>query len=284
MTFGMIRFYSVLAGFALLNAWSATSVSPSNAQEIRRETKTRTDVKPLPQAHAHNDYLHANPLHDALRHGFCSVEADVFLVDGELLVAHTWLGLKRDRTLKKLYLDPLSDRVKKMGGRVYRNGPVFTLLVDIKKDGANAYRALSKQVASYEDVFSSVEDGKFVERAVNVIISGDRAIDVIKAESPRWAGIDGRLGDLRSDAPAHEMPLISDHWGRNFDWPGYGPMSKADHTKLKDVVRTAHDQGRRVRFWAIPDRPSTWKVLRDEGVDLINTDRLEELSGFLRDE
>ncbi len=44
--------------------------------------------EPLPQAHAHNDYEHERPLLDALSHGFCSVEADIYLVDGALLVAH----------------------------------------------------------------------------------------------------------------------------------------------------------------------------------------------------
>ena len=39
-------------------------------------------VTPLRQAHAHNDYEHPRPLLDALDHGFCSVEADVFLTDG----------------------------------------------------------------------------------------------------------------------------------------------------------------------------------------------------------
>ena len=49
---------------------------------------TPTGTKPLPRAHAHNDYEHDRPLFDALDHGFTSVEADVHLVDGELFVAH----------------------------------------------------------------------------------------------------------------------------------------------------------------------------------------------------
>ena len=44
--------------------------------------------EPHPAAHAHNDYEHDRPLLDALEHGFTSVEADVWLVDGELRVAH----------------------------------------------------------------------------------------------------------------------------------------------------------------------------------------------------
>jgi putative flavoprotein involved in K+ transport len=51
---------------------------------------------PLPNAHSHNDYLRPRPLLDALDQGFCGVEADVFLVDGDLLVAiNTLPVLKR---------------------------------------------------------------------------------------------------------------------------------------------------------------------------------------------
>jgi hypothetical protein len=38
---------------------------------------------PLSQAHAHNDYLHKNPLFDALNNGFISVEVDVHLFRGK---------------------------------------------------------------------------------------------------------------------------------------------------------------------------------------------------------
>ena len=61
-------------------------------------------VSPLPNAHAHNDYEHNRPLFDALDHGFTSVEADVFLVDGKLLVGHDREALKPERTLDSLYL------------------------------------------------------------------------------------------------------------------------------------------------------------------------------------
>jgi hypothetical protein len=69
-------------------------------------------VKALRGAHAHNDYEHERPLIDALAHGFQSVEADVFLVEGKLLVAHNLKDVKEDRTFEGLYLDPLLSRVK----------------------------------------------------------------------------------------------------------------------------------------------------------------------------
>src|SRR5262245_8158427 len=85
----------------------------------RGDEPKRADVIPLPRAHAHNYYRHSRPLLDALDHGFCSVEADVWLVDGKLLVGHDRRDLKPERTLQALYLDPLQERVRKNKGPVY---------------------------------------------------------------------------------------------------------------------------------------------------------------------
>src|SRR5262245_49346866 len=77
-------------------------------------------VVPLRQTHAHNDYEHPRPLFDALAHGFCSVEADIYLVDGELRIGHERKDLKPGRTLQALYLDPLRQLARANGGRIYR--------------------------------------------------------------------------------------------------------------------------------------------------------------------
>ena len=75
-------------------------------------TGLRPRVSPayLGRAHAHNDYEHDRPLQDGLDDGFTSVEADVWLVDGELLVAHDLEDVQPGRTLESLYLDPLAER------------------------------------------------------------------------------------------------------------------------------------------------------------------------------
>jgi hypothetical protein len=243
-------------------------------------------VRPLERAHAHNDYYHARPLLDALDRGFCSVEADVFLVNGMLLVGHEPSELCADRTLESLYLDPLLERIRRNDGQVYPGGPDFTLLVDVKSEGKATYLALDRVLAEYEEMVASVEDGTVHKRAVTVIISGNRAWDVIAADATRYAGVDGRLPDLESDRPAHLMPLVSDRWGGLFEWVGEGPMPEMERTKLRQFVRDAHASGRRLRFWATPDRPSqeraaVWNELLEAGVDLIGTDDLEGLKSYL---
>ncbi len=235
----------------------------------------------LPRAHAHNDYHHRRPLLDALAHGFCSVEADIFLIDGKLLVGHGRAELKPDRTLQTLYLEPLRQRVKAGGGRVFRKGPTFTLLIDVKSDGATTYAALSKVLSQYSEILTSVHNGKLTTRAVTVVISGNRAKEEIAAGSPRYAGIDGRLSDLDTKLPSHLMPLISDNWNVHFRWRGKGPMPVQEKQKLRRIVEKAHRQGRRIRFWATSENAAVWKELDDAGVDLINTDNLDGLKRFL---
>ena len=237
---------------------------------------------PLINAHAHNDYEHDQPLLDALDQGFTSVEADVFLVEGQLLVAHDFINVSKDRTLENLYLQPLQKRAKDNDGRVYKDGPTITLLVDIKTNGKAAYAALDELLAKYDSLISTTNDGKYTERAVTVIISGDRPIQEIEKSEPRRAGIDGRLSDLDSGKSADLLPLISDNWTTHFRYRGVGTMPEAEREKLRDVVTRAHDKGRRVRFWATPESPELWHELRDAGVDLIGTDDLEKLGEFLR--
>lgn len=240
------------------------------------------DAKPLQRAHAHNDYLHERPLLDALDHGFTSVEADIFLVDGKLLVAHTRRELEPERTLQALYLDPLRQRVTARGGSVYPSGGPFHLLIDLKSDGVPTYAALARVLAEYADIISAVRDGKREQKAVDVSISGNRPIALVSAERLRYAGIDGRLSDLDSERPAHLMPLVSDNWRTHFKWRGSGPITDAERKKLHDTVARAHAGGRRIRFWATPDNVAMWRELDDAGVDMINTDDLAGLEKFLR--
>lgn len=241
------------------------------------------DVAPLPRAHAHNDYEHDRPLLDALDNGFNSVEADIFLVDGELLVAHDRKDLSKDRTLENLYLQPLAERVRKNGGRVFKDGPVFRLLIDIKSSGSATWLKLNEVMAGYSDIFSRVEDDEFHESAITAVVSGNRPFATIEETSPRYTGIDGRLSDFGKDYPVHFMPLISDNWRNHFKWRGEGRISDAERDKLHQIVRRAHKENRIIRFWASPDTLEAWKILDKSGADLINTDDLPGLSAYLRD-
>ncbi len=249
-------------------------------------TLAQDSLRPA-QGHAHNDYLHERPLLDALAAGMGSVEADVFLVDGQLLVAHTASEISPERSLQKLYLDPLKARMAAGGGKVYpdskhRSRP-FYLLIDIKSDALETYRQLHAVLEDYTDILTSVEGEQVTEQGVQVVVSGNRPLEFIAAQAKRYCGIDGRVSDLESAQPAHLMPMISDNWGLRFTWRGSGPMPAAELQRLKEIVHGAHEKGRSVRFWGTPENRELWKVLLDARVDWINTDQLHELSEFLKD-
>ena len=240
--------------------------------------------KPLLRVHAHNDYEHKRPLFDALDHGFCSVEADIYLVDGQLLVAHQRNQVKPERTLQKLYLDPLRERVRKNGGRVYAGGPEVVLLIDLKTDWKTIYPVLRETLLGYADMLTVFRADGTETNAVRAIITGYRSRNMFAGESVRYAAYDGDLEDLDSDAPASLIPWISSNWGRTFHWRGVGTIPPEEQKKLKEIVEKAHRQGRRVRFWGAPDFPDFWRELVSDGVDLINTDDLDGAQKFLLSE
>jgi hypothetical protein len=242
-------------------------------------------VQPLVRAHAHNDYEHKRPLLDALDQGFCSIEADVWLAEGRLLVAHDLKDVGPERTLEALYFDPLRARVRQNGGRVFKGGPSLTLLVDVKSDATNTYLALRELFRRYEEMLTRFHPNKTDTNAVTVIISGNRARELMNGEAVRLAGYDGRLNDLSSGGSGHFVPLISDNWALHFKWRALSEadaLPEDDRSKLNRILGEAHRDGRRVRFWGMPDSPVVWRVLADAGVDLINTDDLTGLGQFLR--
>jgi glycerophosphoryl diester phosphodiesterase len=256
----------LLAGFALL-ALPALCVG--------------AEPVPLIHGHAHNDYEHKRPLMDALDRGFCSVEADVHLVDGQLLVAHDRNQVKPGRTLQSLYLDPLRERVKKNGGQVYPGGPEFTLLVELKSDWQTSYPVLRDILKQYARMLTTFRDGAKETKAIRVIITGHRAEQMFAGETIRYASMDGDLAHLESGEPADLIPWISSYWGQSFKWRGSGAFPEAEKGKLQAIVAKAHQQGRRVRFWGAPDQPVFWGEMLANGVDLINTDDLEGARKFL---
>ena len=243
--------------------------------------------QPRAAAHAHNDYEHDRPLFDALEHGFTSVEADIWLVDGELLVAHDREDVQAGVTLESLYLDPLDALVTGHGGSVYPGwGGGFQLLIDIKSEATATYAALEEELADHRTMLTRFTHGKTKPGAVTAVVSGNRPLAEMATADQRFGFYDGRAADLGGDLPPGLMPLISNNWQQLFTWRGVGDMPAAERDKLAAYVAAAHAQGARVRFWATPDmagpaREAVWAELLAAGVDHINTDDLAALEQFL---
>jgi hypothetical protein len=258
----------------------AVTILPSSPKAETAVTPQGTPVL-QPRAHSHNDYEHARPLLDALSYGFCSVEADIWLVNGELLVAHDRGAVTPQRTLDSLYLRPLWERFQANGGSVYAEAAPFTLLIDVKNTPAETWRVLDRRLAGYAAMLTHFTDTTTTPGAVTVIITGERAVDVILASSPRLAGIDGRLSDLDGPLNSNQMPLVSDNWTLYFGWMGRNALPAGEAANLDDIVARAHARGMRIRFWNTPQSEAVWSRLYDAGVDLLNADDLGGLTAVL---
>ncbi len=102
--------------------------------------------------------------------------------------------------------------------------------------------------------------------------------------TPTVTALSGKIGPYRTESRKEADP-VSDNWTQHFKWrarPEDGAFPELERKKLRDLVAQTHAQGRRLRLRATPDQPAMWRELQSAGVDLINTDKLEELSRFLR--
>jgi hypothetical protein len=77
------------------------------------------------------------------------------------------------------------------------------------------------------------------------------------------------------------MPVISDTYKKWSDWNGQSAAKENDLMKIKQLAEKVHAEGKKLRLWAIPDNELAWDALLRAGVDVINTDHLQELDTFL---
>ncbi len=105
---------------SLLSARSIASFATLICQTLALHSASPVSAAPLPCAFSHNDYQHPRPLLDVREQGFCSVEADIYPVDGKLLLARDRDRAQPDRTLEGLYLQPLHQRVEGNGVGCFR--------------------------------------------------------------------------------------------------------------------------------------------------------------------
>lgn len=230
---------------------------------------------PHRKAHAHNDYEHARPLFDALANRFNSVEADVHLKNGVLLVAHN-RATDRSPRLDQLYMRPLDSLLKLNRGSVYGTASTFYLMIDIKTRGEETYRAIRALLDDYPALKC-----KAPNCAVKIYLSGNRPVTMMMGDGYDGLAIDGRPADLGKGYSVEWMPVISDTYSNWSAWDGKTHATASDLRRIKDLAAKVHAEGKKLRLWAIPDNILAWRELSNAGVDLINTDHLEDLNRYL---
>lgn len=229
------------------------------------------------RGHSHNDYKQSIPLLTAYQAEMGSIEADVFLRNGELYVAHESSEIREGATLKKLYLDPLIELYKVNGNHPYADPELkLQLVIDIKQNYQDVLPTLLKEISANPEVFNSLKN----PNAIQLTISGNVPKPEEFKNYPEFISFDGRPYINYTSGELKRVAMISDDLKNYTVWNGKGNPTKTDELILKQVIDKAHQQGKNLRFWATQDSPNTWIVLERMGVDWINTDHPDKLREF----
>jgi alkaline phosphatase len=215
--------------------------------------------------HSHNDYLRNVPFWEAFGAGAASIEVDVILQEGELLVAHEPESIRPELTLRSLYFEPIQQAVKL--GMIRDFG--FHLLIDSKTEGYATLDAIVKEASDFEEMLFSSQN----PNGLKLIISGNRPKPEDYGKFPGWIFFDYQSKSLTADLPWEKIGMVSLSFRQFSVWNGKGRIVQAEKEKLEEFIGLVHSFQKPVRFWASPDSKSAWKAFYDMGVDYINTDQ-----------
>jgi alkaline phosphatase len=216
-------------------------------------------------AHSHNDYAQQNVFHLAYNEGFGSIEADIHLVNNEILVGHDAKDLKTANSLAFLYLEPLvaynqSDRK-------------LQLLIDIKTDAKTTLDQLVVLLGKYPSITNN--------KNIKIIISGNTVAPALFESYPNYIWFDGRLSIQYAPMQLTRIALISEDYYKVIGYKFIWPLDSVSIDKAKEFIDQVHQLGKPVRLWASPDKPAAWEQFMQWGVDFINTDKIKELADFI---
>ena len=216
--------------------------------------------------HSHNDYSHPRPFFEALENKVFSMEADVFPVNGLLLVSHNKQDVREERTLEAMYIKPILEQFALHPATVSGDTSYsFSLLIDIKENPTAALKLLAELLNRYPRYF----DRKQNPKAIRVIITGDQGDKKEWDNYPSYFYFDGTPYEEYSPAQLNRIAIFSDNYYKYFD-----PKKTIDSAYFLQTIKRVHSMGKPVRFWAAPDDEASWQRLAAIGVDIINTDHV----------
>lgn len=250
----MLKFFSSIALFIVL-------ISPASAQK----KYTASDI------HSHNDYSRPEAFYHAFNAGAGAIEADIYLRDGKLIVAHDTTKTKRLISLREMYLQPILKEFKT------RPRPL-NLVIDLKGAYAPILTELLEELKPLKHLIKTGGNNK----PLRIIITGNRPPPAGYNIYPPYITFDDDL----------QLPHTAQQWKRvaqvslNFEnyskWRGEGALPQVDEKVLKSVINAVHASGKRIRFWAAPDNAAGWRKLMELNADILSTDKIDELKELLK--
>lgn len=230
-------------------------------------------------AHSHNDYSNDVPFWLAYNNHFGSIEADIWAVNGELIVAHNASDIKPEKTLDILYIQPIVKLFRQNNGKPWKDqNSSFQLLIDLKTGVEPTLSLLIEKLAKYPDVF----DPAINKYAIHIVITGNRPEPEDFGKYSQFIFFDGLLKTRYTDEQLLRVPLYSENIKQFSLWSGEGEIAEKERTRLTQIVDSVHSISKKIRFWNCPDNEKAWSTYMRIGIDYLNTDHIVKLAGYLK--
>lgn len=309
---GVIRFVFLLCGIAISffrddveRIWRSPAVLPQGDAGLKGVIPTT--------CHSHNDYWRPVPFFSAITAGCVSIEADVWLIENELYVAHERSEIVPDRTLRRLYIDPLVELLdSKNPVSNYRsdapprgifdtrpNQPV-TLLIDFKSGGVETWPQVVSQLSPLRDrgYLTYYNGAEIVPRPVVIVVSGNAPFDILTSnttyrdifyDAPLAKIEDRELPSPIPDSRNHPHHVVHTHepfapansyyasasYKKSVGIPWLFRISSRQLERISTQVNNAHRRGLKVRYWGIPSWP---RRLRDHIMSVLEKEGVDILN------
>jgi alkaline phosphatase len=115
-----------------------------------------------------------------------------------------------------------------------------------------------------------------------ILISGSRPPPAEYKNYPAYIFFDDDRKLYHNNAEWERVGQVSLPFIKLSAWKGEGLLEKKEKKLIKRTVDSVHRTGKTIRFWAAPDNEASWKMQMKLGVDLIGTDKIDELAYILK--
>lgn len=216
--------------------------------------------------HSHNDYSRPDAFYHAFNAGAGAIEADIFLRNGKLMVAHDTSSIKPGLTLEKMYLQPI---LKEMRARPRP----LNLVIDLKEAYGPILAELLREFKPLKPFIRSVDS----KSPLTIIITGNRPSPGEYKNYPSYIYFDDDLQLPHNPNEWKRVAQVSLNFTNYSKWKGDTTIPNVDEKVFKSVINAVHQSGKKIRFWAAPDNPAGWQKLMELKADILSTDEIDKL-------
>lgn len=238
----------------------------------------------MPNFVSTQEFVTAKDIWPTFTEGVVHYEAQIMYIYGEVYVASQMPDSANHTlpTFRSTYLLPIYSQYKKNQGKI---NPIFDeemyLFLDIKYDPKKTYNKIWEQLSPYHEMLTYRVGPQWHEGKLKVIFVGNAPMRTFQQERVCFVEAQGTIDDLDKNYDNKVMPLIGIDFENDIEWNGLGKMPFEEYKSFKEIIRKAHEQGKKVRVYNLPNEENIWDIFYTAGVDMISSNDPARFKKFM---